>query len=156
ERLDGQLSHYRPASDVSEINARAAVEPVRVEPRLFALLQRAVALSAATGGAFDITTGPLSRCWGFFNKSPRLPEPAELAAALKLVGIENLLLDSEAQTVRFRRPGTEIHLGAIGKGYAVEQAGRILRELGVAGALVHGGQSSIAAIGAGPGGEPWH
>src|SRR5262249_19692585 len=73
---------------------------------------------------------------------------------LKHVGMRCVELDEEAQTVRFRRPGVELHLGAIGKGYAVERAAQILRELEVPGALLHGGNSSIEAIGLGPGGEP--
>ncbi len=156
ERLDRQLSHYRPASDLCDLNARAAREPVRVDAELFRLLERAARLAEMTGGAFDITAGPLVRCWGFFRKEGRVPAPEELEAALKLVGMRNVELDREAETVRFRAPGVELHLGAIGKGYAVERAAALLRELDVPGALVHGGRSSIQAVGNGPGGEPWN
>ena len=75
ERLEQQLSHYVPTSDICDLNARAAREPVRVEPHLFDLLRRAAELSAATGGAFDITAGPLVRCWGFFQRAGRGPAP---------------------------------------------------------------------------------
>jgi thiamine biosynthesis lipoprotein len=155
ERLDRQLSHYRPASDLCDLNRRAASAAVPVEPGFFDLLRRARALSAMTGGAFDITAGPLVRCWGFFQREGRVPGAAELAAALKLVGMGNVELDEDARSVRFRRPGVELHLGAIGKGYAVDRAIERLRELGIPGALVHGGNSSIAALGTGPDGEPW-
>src|SRR5712691_5513107 len=63
DRLEAQLSFYRPSSDISHVNARAAREPVAVDPRVFRLLQRSRALSEATGGAFDITVAPLMRCW---------------------------------------------------------------------------------------------
>jgi thiamine biosynthesis lipoprotein len=155
ERLEQQLSHYVPTSDICDLNARAGGEPVRVEPHLFRLLQRAEALSRDTEGAFDITAGPLVQCWGFFRGEGRIPDPRELGNALNLVGMKNVELDEESQTVRFRREGVQLHLGAIGKGYAVERAGQVLRGLGVPGALVHGGYSSIEAVGLGPGDEPW-
>src|SRR5437763_2712409 len=65
ERVEAQLSFYRPSSEISNLNARAAREPVVVDPRLFRLLQRAQALSEATEGAFDITVAPWMCCWGF-------------------------------------------------------------------------------------------
>src|SRR6185436_12336620 len=65
ERLEAQLSLYRPASEIFHLNARAAREPVKVSPALFALLQRAKRLHEETDGAFDITIAPLVRCWGF-------------------------------------------------------------------------------------------
>src|SRR5437870_1587280 len=64
ERLEAQLSFYRASSEISDLNARAAAEPVAVDPRLFRLLQRARTLSEATEGAFDITVATLMRCWG--------------------------------------------------------------------------------------------
>ncbi len=66
EELEGQLTMYRPHSEVMGINGRAADGPVAVEARLFAMLQLAVNLSRNTGGAFDITSGPLSQVWGFY------------------------------------------------------------------------------------------
>ena len=80
-RLDAQLSFYRPSSEISRINARAATGPVRVEPRLFRLLQTARRLHTETGGAFDLTVAPLMRCWGFTGNTGRLPEPEALAEA---------------------------------------------------------------------------
>ena len=67
DRIEALLSLYRPSSEIAHINARAAREPVRVSPEVFQLLQRAQTLSAATGGAFDITIAPLVRCWGFMG-----------------------------------------------------------------------------------------
>jgi len=155
ERLDDRLSHYNPASEVCDLNARAAHEPVLLEPGFLSLLQRAVALSEATGGAFDCTAGPLVKCWGFFRGEGRLPEPGEIQSALERVGSRWIELDGAARTARFRREGLEVHLGGIGKGYAVDQAVQILRELGVEAALVHGGGSTLYALGAPPGQDGW-
>src|SRR5262249_5706079 len=67
DRVEARLSHYQPDSEITDLNLRAAYEPVLLEPSLLELLQRAAALSAATDGAFDCTAGPLIRCWGFFR-----------------------------------------------------------------------------------------
>lgn len=147
-RLDAQLSFYRPTSDVSWINGHAALEPVLVEPRLFELLARCLALSAATDGAFDITIAPLMKAWRFTEGSGAYPDPAVLAQARALVGFHGVELDAVRRTVRFARPGMLIDLGSAGKGYAVDRAIARLRENGVASALLHGGTSSVHAIGA--------
>src|SRR5258708_34664995 len=81
ERLEGQLSLYRPTSEIAHLNARAAHEPVRVTPNLFHLLEQARKLSVESGGAFDITIAPLVRCWGFMGGTGQLPQPEEVAKA---------------------------------------------------------------------------
>ena len=155
-RLDQQLSAFRPASEVSWINARACESPVVVEARLFEFLECCQALSRATEGAFDITVGPLMRAWGFVRGTGCLPsEDARLTAASS-VGWEHVELDPERRTVHFRRPGMRIDFGAIGKGYAVDAAVEILRDHGISSALLHGGTSSIHAIGAPDEGDAWH
>src|SRR5436190_3906188 len=73
DRLECQLSLYRPSSEIAHLNARAAGGPVRVSPSMFALLEHARMLYDETGGAFDITLGPLSRCWGFMNGGGQVP-----------------------------------------------------------------------------------
>jgi FAD:protein FMN transferase len=157
ERLEAQLSLYRPSSEIANINARAAREPVRVEPSLFRLLQHAKQLSDETKGAFDITIAPLMSAWGLMRQvgrgvpaAPRVPSRAELAKARACVGMHLVELDPKNFTVRFARPGVMLDLGAIGKGYAIDQAADILREAGVPRALVHGGTSTAYAIGG-----PW-
>ncbi len=147
ERLESQLSIYRPGSELSQLNARAAHEPVRVEPRLFQLLQRARQLSAETGGAFDITVAPLMRCWGLMQKEGRIPSPEELAAARACTGWQHLELNDTDFTVHFAVPGLMLDLGSLGKGYALDEAADILREAGVTRALLHGGTSTICALG---------
>lgn len=147
-RLDEQLSCYRGASEISWINAYAATRAVKVEPRLLSLLQRCQALALATDGAFDITVAPLMRAWGFAGGTGAVPSPSRLAAARGCVGFQHVLLDPDASTVRFARPGMSIDLGAAGKGYAVDEAIAILRARGVTRALLHGGTSSVHVIGA--------
>jgi len=155
ERLEAQLSLYRPTSDLARINARAAFQPVRVEPELFNLLRRAARLHEESGGAFDITIAPLMRCWGFMGGSGRWPGVEELAAARAKVGMRHVLLDETELTVRFAVPGMMLDLGAIGKGYAIERAAERLGEAGVTSGLIHGGTSTVYALGQPPDSSAW-
>jgi FAD:protein FMN transferase len=155
ERLEAQLSLYRATSEVSQINARASREPVRVEPSLFRLLQQAKSLSEETQGAFDITIAPLMRAWGLMGGKGNVPTAAELKKARAQVGMHVVELDPANFTISFSRPGVMLDFGAIGKGYAIEQAADILREAGIKSALIHGGTSTVYAIGAPPNAATW-
>ncbi|MDB6038144.1 MAG: hypothetical protein JWM99_1985 [Verrucomicrobiales bacterium] len=155
ENLERQLSIYRPDSELSRINRHAAREPVPVEPRLFVLLERAQSISLQTNGAFDITSGPLSRCWGFMNGSGELPGRKVLEAARSVTGFELLELKKESLSIRFKKSGTILDLGSIGKGYAIDRAIELLREAGIQNAFLHGGTSTSAALGTAPNGQPW-
>ncbi len=147
DRIESALTVFRETSALVDVNRRAAREAVPVDEELFALLQKCVALHGATGGAFDIATTPLSRCWGFLRREGRLPAVAEIEAARAACGTAHLLLDEGARTVRFDRAGVELNLGAIGKGYALRRVARQLRADGVTDALVSAGGSSVVAIG---------
>ncbi|HEY2148014.1 MAG TPA: FAD:protein FMN transferase [Pirellulales bacterium] len=156
DRLEEQLTVYRPSSEVSRLNREAAERDVEVEPRLFALLRFACELHRRTGGAYDITSGPLSKAWGFFRRAGQIPSDDDLAEALAGVGSQHLALDEAASNVRFLRPGLEINLGSIGKGYALDRAADFLEARGIADFLIHGGQSSMLARGSrGLAGEGW-
>lgn len=155
ERLEEQMSLYLPSSELCWLNAQAAHQPVQVEAGLFALLQTAAQISADTEGAFDITAAPLVKCWGFFQGEGMLPLPEKIAAARKLVGMKHVQLNGAEQTVRFGKEGMELDLGGIGKGYAVQRATEIMQKYGVCSALLHGGQSTVYALGTPPGEECW-
>jgi thiamine biosynthesis lipoprotein len=154
-RLEAQLSLYRPTSEIAHINARAAREPVRVSPGVFALLQRAQKLTSETSGAFDVTIAPLVRCWGFMGGSGKLPAEQELMEARAKVGMHLVQLNRGDFTVRFATEGIMLDLGAIGKGYAIDCATEILREAGVTSGLLHSGTSTVSAIGTPPGEDGW-
>lgn len=150
ERLDRQLSHYKGDSDISRINSVAGKQWVRLEPGLYSLLKRCAELNEMTGGAFDITTGPLTKSWGFFSGEKRIPPDLEIESALQNVGTHQIQFDDDDSLVLLPRQGMEINLGAIGKGYAIDQAVKTLRLYGVESAVLHGGQSTIYAMGAYP------
>jgi thiamine biosynthesis lipoprotein len=107
-----------------------------------------------TGGAFDITSAPLSKLWGFHDRRGRFPEAHEIDQVLERVGSRWLRLDAEAHTVGFEKPGLEINLGSIGKGFALDRCAHLMLQRGVADFLVHGGQSSVLAQGSRMGIEP--
>lgn len=147
EQLEDQLTVYRPHSEVMDINRRAAVEPVEIEPRLFALLELAGELHAASGGAFDITSGPLSQVWGFSRREGRLPSEVEIAAARANVGWEKVTLSRERREISFAYEGIEINLNSIGKGYALDRAAELLVESNVYDFIFYGGRSTLVARG---------
>jgi thiamine biosynthesis lipoprotein len=146
-RLERQLSLYLPDSDLCYLNAHAHEQPVRVEPELFRLLQICQSLYALTQGAFDPTVTPLLRLWGFVDKQYRVPDPPAIEQALERVGMELVLLEPSGCWVYYALPGVELSFGAIGKGWAIAQCVRILRELGVGNALVDAGGSTLYALG---------
>jgi FAD:protein FMN transferase len=152
DALEAQLTVYREDSAVSRLNATAHLGPVPVEPGLFSLLQRAVDLSRETAGAYDVTSGALSEAWGFVGGMKRVPTAESLAEARTRAGWHHLRLDPARFTVAFDSPGIRINLGSIGKGYAIDRAVEVLRNhWWPTSALVHGGQSSIFALGSPPG-----
>jgi thiamine biosynthesis lipoprotein len=157
EHWEARLSLYRPDSEIAHVNARASHEPVRITPEVFALLERARQLWEETGGMFDPTVGPLVRCWGFMGGMGRgtTPSAEEVEAARQRVGMEHVLLDRAAFAVRFARRGMLLDLGAIGKGYAIERAVELIREAGVVSGLIHGGTSTIYALGCPPEADTW-
>ena len=164
--LERRLSRFLPASAIAAINAHAGSRPVKIDPELFALLERCVALSEATDGAFDITIGPLSTLWKSLANAqgaphaphaPRtVPTADEVADARARVGYRYLLLDPDCSTVCFARDGMSLDLGAAGKGYAIDRAIDTLRSHGITNALLHGGTSGIHALGRAQDGQPWN
>ena len=152
DRLEQQLTVYSEKSDMSWLNHSAFAAPVQVEERLFRLLELAKQISIDTEGAFDIASGALIKAWGFFRGPPRVPSREEIADCLSTVGMHHVELNQEARTVRFNRCGVEINLGSIGKGYALDCMAQQLRDQHqCSAALLHGGRSSVYAIGSQPG-----
>jgi FAD:protein FMN transferase len=182
--LEEQLSVFRPHTELSRLNVRAADEPVAVERQLFELLARALRFAEETDGAYDPTAGPLVMLWRRCRKEKRLPGDIELAECRERVGWRFVELDHEHKTVRFQKRGIELNLNAMGKGYALDRAagelsvGRISNPSchdstiageadteseqvenpshgGVDNWLMHGGYSSILARGRLAGYDGW-
>jgi thiamine biosynthesis lipoprotein len=151
DRIEDALSVFRESSEVMRVNREGALSPVTVSETLFSLLRRCQELQADAEGAFDPTSAPLSRSWGFLARAGRLPGAEDVAAALSLVGLHKVELNPEGRTVRFRQSGMALNFGGIGKGYALDRMVELLRRQGVPRALLSAGGSSVLAFGGGPG-----
>jgi thiamine biosynthesis lipoprotein len=162
DRVEALLTVFRESSELSRINremsadcaSRDGLQSVPVSEELFTLLLRCRRLHADTGGAFDVTSSPLSRCWGFLYRQGRVPGHDEVAAARALVGMEQVAFDSERRCLHCAKAGMALNLGAIGKGYALDRMADILRTGGVDRALLSAGGSSVLALGGGRAGWP--
>ncbi len=146
ERLEGLLSTWRPASDVSRLNAAAGGAPVPVHAETRAVLRAAAQVSAWTEGKFDVTFGALAEIWKFdHDQDNRVPSAAEIAARLPRVDYRRVVIDDAAGTVAITRPDVQVHLGGIGKGYAVDAAVTLLRAAGLRDFMVQfGGDLYVA------------
>ena len=147
DEIEGRITVYRNTSALAQLNATAADGWQPVEQGVFDLLVQARELHERTAGAFDMAAGTLVRAWGFLQRQGRTPTPEELARARAAAGMQWVELDLEGRRVRFTRPGVELNPGAIGKGWAIDQVIGQLGDRGVANVLVHGGSSSVRALG---------
>jgi FAD:protein FMN transferase len=146
------FSTYVAKSEVSQLNA-AGGKPCHVSSQTLAVLKRSVEVAELSGGAFDVTAGPLIKLWKRSIKSGALPADAELAAARKLVGYKQLVLDADGPCARLGA-GMSVDLGGIAKGFAVDRAVDALRAAGVRSGIVDAGGDGYA-MGTRPGGTPW-
>jgi thiamine biosynthesis lipoprotein len=150
DRLESQLTVYRDDSELSRINAEATERAVAVEARLFDLLQRCRLWYDQTRGGFDIAIGVLIKAWGFFRRQGKVPDEDERRRAMSRSGMRLVRLDAQQKTIRFVGKGVELNLGSVGKGCAIDQAAEVLTQRGIRAALIHGGHSSIFALGSEP------
>ena len=162
--VSAALSDYHDGSELNRLCDRYAVGvPEPVSDDLFRVLSAARGFSEISGGAFDVTVGPVVRLWRRTRRTREFPDPGELASARTRVGWEAVTLDEETRTVTFTRPGVRLDLGGIAKGYAADVALAVLREHGVTRALIDAGGDLVAgdpppgrdgwAVAVGEGGE---
>ncbi len=154
ERIESLLSVHEPHSDVARIN-REAGKMVAVAPETFQVVTTALEFSRFSGGAFDITIGPLRDYWKEVEEQHReLPEPAEVASLQELVDYRQVELDTELPGVRLVQEDMALDLGGVAKGYAVDRGAEVLRKHGLESAMVDAG-GDIAVVGYRPGGEDY-
>jgi thiamine biosynthesis lipoprotein len=136
-RIDDLMSHYKPDSQLSRINAHAAQQPVQVDPELFDLIKLSTHYSEITEGAFDITYASVGHLYDYPHHIR--PTEEQIKSALPAVNWRNMLLDPVHHTVRFEHQGMRIDVGGIGKGYAVDRCIDILKRRGIEHAVVTAG-----------------
>jgi uncharacterized protein (TIGR03663 family) len=155
DKLEQELSGYIENSDISRINHLAAGRPLVVGLNTFECLQLSAKMYDQTGGAFDVTIGPLLSCWLNNDKTARTPSAEELKLARQRTGMNLLRLNEADYTVEVLTEGVTIDLGGIGKGYALDKMAQLLREWGIETALVHSGFSTVLALGSPPQTTGW-
>jgi len=155
DNLEDRISSWKRDSLTSKINREAADGPVYLGGDHVDLLEATFDIHADTGGAFDITVGPLIELWGFYRKEQRLPSADELKQTLETVGLNRIAFDAKQSTIQFNKPGLRIDFGGIGKGLALDRAAEVLRARRIERGLLHGGTSTVLAMAAPPGAEGW-
>jgi thiamine biosynthesis lipoprotein len=138
--IDESMSTYKPSSEISQVNAKAADGPMAISKELFDLLVTAKEYSKITDGAFDITYASVGYMYDFRRRIR--PSETEIDKALPAVNYEHVLLDSVHQTVQFSTKGVRIDLGGIAKGYAVDRGIAVLQAFGITRAYVSAGGDS--------------
>ena len=147
QHVDSLMSNWTETSEVARINRDVGTTAQAIAPEVSKVLETALAISEASGGAFDVTVEPLVRLWGFLGGEKRVPEAAEIRNVLGRVGYANVRLDAEGSQLSFARDGVRIDLGGVAKGYGVDLAAGALRAAGVGQALLDL-SGNMAAIGA--------
>ncbi len=139
-RIDALMSTYKPESELSLVNREAADRPVKVAPELARLVARALGFSGMSGGAFDITYASVGYLYDY--RARKHPTEAQIAAALPAIDWRHVVVDLDASTIRFLRPGVRIDLGGIAKGHAVDSCIALLQARGIRHATVTAGGDS--------------
>jgi thiamine biosynthesis lipoprotein len=154
-KVDELMSDYKDDSEISEVNRDGPKRAVKVSEPTYKVLQKAVEFSKLTGGAFDVTVGPLVDLWRSAEEANSIPTDTEFAEVRSRVGYDKLILDSNEMTVRFAAEGMRLDLGGIAKGYAIDRAVGAMQKEGALGGMVDIG-GDIQCFGAPPEGkERW-
>lgn len=153
ERVNASMSTYRSESELSQFNRQQTTQPITVSEELVYVVRRAADISARSGGAFDVTVGPMVNAWGFGPNGPQAqPTDAQLDALRGQVGHDKLLVTPN--TLAKQVPGLYVDLSAIAKGYGVDEVAKVLDELGIDRYLVEVG-GEVRARGQNDRGIPW-
>lgn len=153
-RIEHLISSWDSHSQTSEINRNAGIKPVRVDPELFSLIDRAIGISKLTDGAFDISYASMDKIWKFDGSMKEMPSEEAITASVAKVGYQNIMLDKANSTVFLKLPGMKIGFGAIGKGYSADKAKALLMSKGVPAGIINA-SGDMNTWGKQPDGEDW-
>lgn len=158
EQLNQIMSDYEEDSELNRLSRTSGSgEAVKVSDDLFTVLKESIRMAELSDGLFDITIGPMSRFWRVVRMSPdpQLPTDQEVSEFEEQVGFEHIRLNEEAQTVELLKPNMQLDLGGIAKGYAAEEALKVLNSFGIEQALIDaGGDVTLGATP--PGRDSWN
>jgi|RhiMetdeSRZDD1v2_1073273.scaffolds.fasta_scaffold14809_2 FAD:protein FMN transferase len=123
DRIEGLMSTWDRDSELSRFNRSTSLEPFAVSPETFEVFKWSIEVGGLTGGALDVTIGPLVDAWGFGPSGPRnaVPTQEEIARLREAVGLDRIELDPAARTVRKTRPEVGCDLSSVVPGYAADR-----------------------------------
>lgn len=152
--LEDLLSANKDGTEVDAVNRAAGLGPVKVGPDALAVARSAMRYAGLSGGAFDPTIGPLVKLWGIGSDDANVPPPEAVRGVLPLIAAGDLKIDEAAGTLFLARPGMRLDFGAIAKGYAADEAAKLIRARGIKRAIVDLG-GNVLALGSKGFLKPW-
>ena len=153
-RIEKLISSWDEASETSLINRNAGREPVKVSSELIQLIERSLAISKLTDGAFDISYASMDKIWQFDGSMKEIPSKNEIQKSIALIGYQDIVIKKTASTVFLKKAGMKIGFGGIGKGYAADRAKELLRAKGVVAGIINA-SGDMNTWGVQPNGNPW-
>lgn len=154
-RIEQLFTTFNSNSQTNLINENAGIQPVKVNREVFDLIERSIAISKITQGAFDITYGSIDKSlWNFDKTMTALPSPEQAKKMVHLIDYQKIVLDSDNTTIFLKEKGMRIGFGGIGKGYAAEKAKHLLIGKGVVSGIINA-SGDLTAWGTQPNGKPW-
>ena len=153
-RIEKLISSWDPNSETSEINMNAGIKGVKVSAELYDLIERAIGLSGLTDGAFDISYASMDKIWKFDGSMKKMPSKEEIKSSVSKVGFQKIILDSRNKSVFLKDKGMKIGFGAIGKGYAADQAKALLLKNNVQAGIINA-SGDMNTWGRQPNGNEW-
>lgn len=154
DRIERLISSWDPASETSEVNRMAGIAPVIVSEELFNLVQRAIALSHLTDGAFDISYASVDPFWTFNGQKVTPPNPEDIKRSVAKIGFQKVKINPKESSIYLPEKGMKLGFGAIGKGYAADKVKQLLQTKGVKGGIVNA-SGDLSAWGTQPDGSSW-
>jgi thiamine biosynthesis lipoprotein len=152
KNVDRLMSKYKSDSEISELNRDGFRRAVKVSKSTYEVIEKSIKFSKLSGGAFDVTVGPLMDLWHSAEETNSLPTDAELQQARSKVGYDKLILDANGKSVRFAAEGMKVDLGGIAKGYAIDEAVEAMQKCGAIGGMIDIG-GEIRCFGLPPAGQ---
>lgn len=150
--LEALLTFNAPGGDINKLNENAGKHSVQLDPETLLILNKSQEVSELSGGAFDVTIGPVVKSWGIGSERERIPPESELQRLLPLVNYKNLII--EGSTAFLKEAGQMVDLGGIAKGYAGDAAVEIYKKYGIDSAFINLG-GNVVTVGSKPDGSPW-
>ena len=150
--LEALLTFNAPGGDVNKLNDYAGKQSVELQPETLLVLKESQEVAELSGGAFDVTVGPIVKSWGIGTDNARIPSETELKELLPLVNYKNLLI--EGNTAYLKQAGQMVDLGGIAKGYAGDAAIEVYKKQGITSAFINLG-GNVVTLGTKPDGSSW-